>query len=88
MDNTSRLVDTEKFNTDVKNWTVSTRNGMIRRAPIGEKSNRDEDKLIDTKSFVNLNSQGEASNVKFLIPRHGVFVHYGVDQKRKHCCPW
>ena len=78
MDNTSRLVNMEKFNTDVENWTVSTRNGMIRRAPVGLKSEQNEDKLIRTRSFVNLNREGEASNVKFLIPRHGVFVHYGV----------
>lgn len=78
MDNTSKFVNTEKFNTDVENWTVSTRNGMIRRAPIGWGSARDDEKLIGTKSFVNLNREGEASNVNFLIPRHGVFVHYGV----------
>lgn len=77
MDN-KRLVNTEKFNTDIEHWTVSTRNRMIRRAPVGFKSARNEEKLIGTRSFVNLNRDGEASNVKFLIPRHGVFVHYGV----------
>lgn len=74
----SRLVNTEEFNRNIENWSVSTRNAMIRRAPIGWRSARDEDKLIGTQSFVNMNREGEASNVKFLIPRHGVFVHYGV----------
>lgn len=78
MNNSARLVDTEKFNSNVESWTISARNNMTRRAPIGARSVRDEDKLIGTRSFVNLNKEGEAYNLKFLIPRHGVFVHYGV----------
>lgn len=74
----SKLVNAEEFNRNVENWTVSTRHAMIRRAPVGWGSARDEEKLIGTQSFVNMNRDGEASNVKFLIPRHGVFVHYGV----------
>jgi len=78
MENASRLVDTEKFNTDVRFWSITTRTRMVRRAPDSRSEKPFSEKLLGTEYFVNMNRDGEASNVKFLFPRHGVFVHYGV----------
>lgn len=74
----AKLVDTEKFNTDVRMWSITTRTMMVRRAPESNTEKPFSQKLLGTEYFVNLNQNSEAYNVKFSFPRHGIYVHYGT----------
>lgn len=78
MDNL-RLVDTEKFNASVGDWSIKIRNKIRSNAPVyaGKLKTKDE-KLQSSVSHTVGKLFGVAERVRFRFARHGIYVHYGV----------
>jgi hypothetical protein len=77
-DSTPHLTKTEKFNQEVREWSIRTRNKMRRNAPVGLDSRADDEKLSIGTEYKIHKAYGVAKRVTFDFPDHGIYVHYGV----------
>lgn len=74
----------DKFNDDVKKWTVSTRRKMISNIKTNTKDDTKEwkgrktKKLAQSLTYGFRKNHGEAYSIRYSFERHGVFLHYGV----------
>lgn len=83
-DSNPNYTTVDKFNDDVKKWTVSTR----RKIRSNIKSNTKDDskewkgrktkKLAQSLTYGLRKRNGETERIRFSFERHGVFLHYGV----------
>lgn len=74
----------DKFNEDVKSWTVSTRRKIRSNVKSNTKGDskdwkgRKTKKLAQSISYGLRKRNGETYRIRFSFERHGVFLHYGV----------
>lgn len=74
----------DKFNDDVKKWTVSTRRKIRSNIKSSIKDDSKEwkgrktKKLAQSLTYGFRKNHGEVYRIRYSFERHGVFLHYGV----------